>query len=185
MSRIEVNWEKNEKIPSKICSQLRRNQRVKFHFFIRMRWVSIRWTPLLSIQSTCVILRRVSFSLFALLFACNFHEIKLTFSFFLFEKVKNTWNDRDCKIQSKRKKKWKSILFLYLILIAFCYIHVFIQCLNTCKSFIFLFSNLLAFVSIFNAVYFKCSIYAYLFNKFLHNQLRGCKFCHFWNLKYS
>ena len=72
-------------------------------------------------------------------------------------------------------------MFLYLILIAFCYIHAFIQCLNTYKGFIFLFLNLLAFVSIFNAVYFKCSIwctllYAYLFNKFLHINLEVANF---------
>ena len=82
-----------------------------------------------------------------------------------------------------------SILFLYLILIAFCNIHAFIQCMNTYKGFIFSFLNLLAFVSIFNAVYFKCSIsctlfYAYLFNNFLHIQYGGSKFCHFRNSKY-
>ena len=93
---------KNEKIPSKICSRLWRSQRDKFHFFIRMRWISIRWTPLLNIQSTCVILRRVSFSLFASLFACNFQKIKLTFSFFL--KKWKILEMMETKIQSKRKK---------------------------------------------------------------------------------
>ena len=39
-------------------------------------------------------------------------------------------------------------MFLYLILVAFCYIHAFVQCLNTYKGFIFLFLNLLASVSI-------------------------------------
>ena len=75
----------------------------KFHFFIRMRWVSIRWTPLLSIQSTCVISRRVAFSLFASLFACNFHEIKLTFFSFCLKKWK-ILGMIETKIQSKRKK---------------------------------------------------------------------------------
>ena len=137
-----------------------------------MRRVSIRWTPLLSIQSACVILRRVSFSLFALLFVCNFHEIKLTFFLFFWKSEKYLeW----LRLKFNRKgKKMKVNIVLYLILIGFCYIHAFIQCLNTYKGFIFLFLNLLAFVSIFNAVYFKCSIwctlvYAYLFNRFLHN----------------
>ena len=82
-----------------------------------------------------------------------------------------------------------NIAFLSKNLIAFCYIHAFIQCLNTYKCFIFLFLNLLAFVSIFNVVYFKCSIlsmllYAHLFNNCLCNQFRGSKFCHFRNCKY-
>ena len=38
-----------------------------------------------------------------------------------------------------------------------------LQCLNTYKGFIFLILNLLAFVSIFNAVYFRCSIWCSYF----------------------
>ena len=106
-----MSWEKNEKIPSKICSRIWRNQRDKFNFFIRMRWVSIRWTPLLSIQSTCVISRRVAFSLFASLFACNFHEIKLTFFSFCLKKWK-ILGMIETKIQSKRKKMKVSIVFI-------------------------------------------------------------------------
>ena len=34
MSRIKMSWEKNEKIPSKICSPLWRNQRDKFNFLL-------------------------------------------------------------------------------------------------------------------------------------------------------
>ena len=159
--------------------------------FIRMRWVSIRWTPLLSIPSTSVILRRVSFSLFALLFSCNFHEIKLTFSFFCCCCLK-MWKILgmiEIKTQWKRKKNENQYCFYIYFWLPFCYIHAFIQYLNTYKGFMSLFLNLLAFVSIFNAAYFKCSIwctllYTYLFNTFLHNQFRGRKFCHFRNLKY-
>ena len=61
------------------------------------------------------------------------------------------------KFNQKGKKMTVNIVFI-VILIAFCYIHAFLQCLNTHKDFIFLFLNLLAFVNIFNAVYFKCNI---------------------------
>ena len=114
-------------------------------------------------------------------------QLSLHFLSFCLKKLK-ILGMTETKIQSKGKKMTVNIVFI-VILIAFCYIHVFLQCLNTYKDFIFLFLNLLAFVNIFNAVYFKCNIgctllYAYLFNKFLHNQFRGSIFCHFRNLKY-